>query len=712
MTRDVMKFIAACDVCQRNKYETKSPAGLLPPLPIPTRVWEDISMAFISGLPRSNGVDSILVVVDRFSKYGHFVGLSHPFSAKTVADVFAKEIVRLHGVSATIVSDRDPIFLSSFWKELFKSMGTKLRMSSAYHPETDGQSEVLNRCVEMYLRYFASERPKGWSKWLAWAEFAYNTGFQSGAGTTHFEVVYGRPPLVLIPFMPGEIRTQLLVDSLKERAEILGNLKVHLQRALQRMVREANKHRRPLEFSVGDNIYLKFRPYRQRSLFAARNAKLMQHFFGPFEVLERIGKVAYRLKIPEGSRIHPVFHVSLLKPAIGGVVASPTLHDELLAVDPPFLPAVVKGHRQLDRDGVVVDQVLVQWHGCGEEESTCVDVADMRGQFPEFNLEDKAVSDGAVDRAPLIVYRRKKQENSFLWVLIGELFVIDCLYLNSISSDSCAAFSFFSFTWFCCLLLSLTQEKDDANSNGSSMKIPDLMAMYKASKDEKFEVKTVQDKLLPGVSGYLGKPIVYDLNVILKATMNLSERYRIGGSVYKAMINDQILSVKKTRDGTEEVQILQRVNHANLVKLMGVSSDNDGNFFIVYENIENGSLDIWLSPKVSSSSATVESLSWSHRVVIALDVANGLHHMHDHTQPSIVHKDIKTSNILLDSNFREKISNLSAARTSTSPIMLNIDVFSFGVVLLELLSGKKVMETKDNGEVVMLWKEVKGILDK
>lgn len=175
--------------------------------------------------------------------------------------------------------------------------------------------------------------------------------------------------------------------------------------------------------------------------------------------------------------------------------------------------------------------------------------------------------------------------------------------------------------------------------------------------------------------------------------------------------DDQVLAVKKTRDATEEVQILQRVNHANLVKLMGVSSDNDGNFFIAYEYVENGSLDKWLSPKVSASSATVESLSWSQRLVISLDVAHGLQYMHEHSQPSVVHKDIRTSNILLDSNFRAKIANFSAARPATSYVMLNIDVFSFGVVLLELLSGKKVMEKKDNGEVVMLWKEAKGILD-
>ncbi|KAL0396654.1 UNVERIFIED_CONTAM: Pentatricopeptide repeat-containing protein [Sesamum calycinum] len=238
-----------------------------------------------------------------------------------------------------------------------------------------------------------------------------------------------------------------------------------------------------------------------------------------------------------------------------------------------------------------------------------------------------------------------------------------------------------------------------------------IIALLIVFSGEPFEPKTIQDKVLPGVSGYLGKPIVYDLNVIMKATMNLSERYRIGGSVYKAMINDQVLAVKKTRDATEELQILQRVSHANLVKLMGVSSDDYGNFYIVYEYVENRSLDKWLSPKVSASSARVESLSWNQRLLIALDIANGLQYLHEHSQPSIVHKDIRTSNILLDSNFKAKIANFSAARPATCSIMLNIDVFSFGVVLLELLSGKKVMETKDNGEVVMLWKEVKEILD-
>lgn len=195
--RQVTKFVAACDVCQQNKYETKAPIGLLQPLPILERVWEDISLDFISGLFRSEAMDCVLVVVDRFSKYGHFVGFKHPFTARTVAQIFSKEIIRLHGIPRSIVSDHDPIFLSSYWRELFKLTGTTLRMSSSYHPKSDGQTEVLNRCVETYLHGFSSDRPHGRNKWLPWAEYCYNTGFQSSAGSTPFEVVYGIPPPVL-----------------------------------------------------------------------------------------------------------------------------------------------------------------------------------------------------------------------------------------------------------------------------------------------------------------------------------------------------------------------------------------------------------------------------------------------------------------------------------------------------------------------------------
>ncbi|XP_054786359.1 serine/threonine receptor-like kinase NFP [Prosopis cineraria] len=221
------------------------------------------------------------------------------------------------------------------------------------------------------------------------------------------------------------------------------------------------------------------------------------------------------------------------------------------------------------------------------------------------------------------------------------------------------------------------------------------------------------DRLLSGVSGYVSKPTVYEFSVVMEATMNLDQQCRIEGSVYKAKIDGQVLAIKKVKeDVMEELKILQKVNHANLVKLMGVSSDTkDGNCFLVYEYAENGSLDNWLYRKSSDASGSVSFLTWSQRIRIALDVAMGLQYLHEHTQPRIVHKDIRTSNVLLDSSFKAKIANFSMARTSTNPVMLKTDVFAFGVVLLELLTGKKGMTSNEKGEVVMLWKRIRVIFD-
>lgn len=232
------------------------------------------------------------------------------------------------------------------------------------------------------------------------------------------------------------------------------------------------------------------------------------------------------------------------------------------------------------------------------------------------------------------------------------------------------------------------------------------------TKSESTDLKIKQDKLLPGVSGYLGKPIMYEAKTIMEATMNLNEHFRIGGSVYRAVIDGQVLAVKKAKESvTEELKILQKVNHGNLVNLVGISFDSDGNCFLVYEYAENGSLDKWLHPKSSTSTTCAIILTWSQRLNIALDVANGLQYMHEHTQPSIVHRDIRTQNVLLDSMFKAKIANFSLARPTSDDVMQKVDVFAFGVLLLELISGKKAMETKGKGEVVMLWKEARAVFE-
>jgi transposase InsO family protein len=160
--RLVNEFVRTCTACQQNKTESLHPAGLLQPLPMPSRVWADISMDFIKALPKAHGKSVILTVVDRFSKFAHFIPLSHPYTAASVARAFFNEIVRLHGLPESIVSDQDPVFTGHVWRDLFKLSGVTLKMSTAFHPQTDGQFEAVNKSISMYLRCITGDRPRTW----------------------------------------------------------------------------------------------------------------------------------------------------------------------------------------------------------------------------------------------------------------------------------------------------------------------------------------------------------------------------------------------------------------------------------------------------------------------------------------------------------------------------------------------------------------------
>lgn len=179
-------------MCQQAKHKHVKSLGLLAPLPIPAAPWEDLTMDFIEGLPRSEGCDMIMVVLDRFTKFVHFVPLRHPFNATQVARAFWDSVVKLHGIPSSIVSDRDKIFTSHLWHELLAGAGTKLLYSTTYHPQMDGQSERVNQCMEMYLRYAVHDSLHKWRRWLPMAEFWYNSTFHASLQGTPFKALYGK----------------------------------------------------------------------------------------------------------------------------------------------------------------------------------------------------------------------------------------------------------------------------------------------------------------------------------------------------------------------------------------------------------------------------------------------------------------------------------------------------------------------------------------
>ena len=285
----------------------------------------------------------------------------------------------------SIVSDRDKVFTSKFWQELFRLMGVELHLSSSYHPQTDGQSERLNQCLENFLRCMTSEHPTHWHKWLSLAELWYNTTFHSGLQATPFEALYGYKPthVPLGPYqdtiIPGA------KDLVQERIRISQSIREQLDKAQQRMTYFANQHRTERTLAVGDYVFLKLQPYRQQSLAIRKSLKLAAKYYGPFEILEKVGQVSYRLKLPEGARIHPIFHVSLLKKKIGPYQHTTPTMPEFDMQDQCILePEAILKRRVILRNDQPVIQYLIKWTNMDSDEASWEDASIISHQFPLF----------------------------------------------------------------------------------------------------------------------------------------------------------------------------------------------------------------------------------------------------------------------------------------------------------------------------------------
>jgi ribosomal protein L21E len=264
-------------------------------------------------------------------------------------------------------------------------------MSSSYHPQTDGQTERVNQCLETFLRSFVHACPSKWSSWLSVAGYWYNTSCHSSLGRSPFEVLYGRSPRNL-GLDISDASTQLDLQTWLQQRELMVKLIwQNLLRAQQRMKAQADKGRTKREFKEGDMVYLKLQPYVQSSVARRANHKLSFKFFGPYMVLQRVGKVAYKLQLPSTSTIHPVVHVSQLKRSVGDRLVGVVLPNDLEHLQVP-LQAIDR--RVVVRGGKSVQQVLIQWSNSDAALATWEDEEDLRDRFPEAAAWGQATVQG------------------------------------------------------------------------------------------------------------------------------------------------------------------------------------------------------------------------------------------------------------------------------------------------------------------------------
>lgn len=385
MRRDIADFVSRCLCCQQVKAEHLRPGGEFQGLPIPEWKWDHITMDFVAGLPRtSRGFDSIWVIVDRLTKSAHFLPVQSSFSAERLARIYIREVVRLHGVPVSIISDRGSQFTSSFWRTFQDELGTRVDLSTAFHPQTDGQSERTIQVLEDMLRACVLEFGGQWDQFLPLAEFAYNNSYHSSIQMAPFEALYGRRCRTPVGWFESTEPRPRGTDLIQEALEQVRVIQDRLRTAQSRHQSYANRRRRPLRFSVGDRVFLRVSPMKGVMRFG-RRGKLSPRYIGPFEILRTVGEVAYELALPPAfSAIHPVFHVSMLRryiPDESHVLQYDAieLDDHLTFVEEP-VAILARDVRKLRSRAIPI--VKVRWRHRSVEEATWETEQEMREQFP------------------------------------------------------------------------------------------------------------------------------------------------------------------------------------------------------------------------------------------------------------------------------------------------------------------------------------------
>jgi len=395
MKADIATYVSKCLTCSKVKAEYQKPSGLLQQPKIPQWKWEEITMDFITKLPKSvNNCDMIWVIVDRLTKSAHFLPVKDTDKMDKLARLYIKEVVSRHGVPISIICDRDSRFTSRFWQSLQKALGTRIDMSTAYHPQTDGQSERTIQTLEDMLRACVIDFGKGWENHLPLCEFSYNNSYHTSIKAAPFEALYGRKcrsPICWVEIGDSQITGPEIIHETTEKVVQIQN---RLKAAQDRQKSYADVRRKPLEFQVGDKVLLKVSPWKGVIRFGKRG-KLNPRFIGPFEILERIGPVAYRLRLPqELNRIHDVFHVSNLKKCLSDETLIIPLEelridDKLHFVEEP-VEIMDRDAKQLKQSRIPI--VKVRWNSKRGPEFTWEREDQMKQKYPHL-FEKSSPSD-------------------------------------------------------------------------------------------------------------------------------------------------------------------------------------------------------------------------------------------------------------------------------------------------------------------------------